>query len=127
MRYKKQLSKTKIKLRIKRKTNPRVRETLVLALKHPSWHKLSQILSSSTRAYAAKNLFELDKHTTEGDTVIVPGKVLSQGDLTKKIRIAALSISITAKEKLKKTKSEFIPLDEEIKKNPKAEAVKLLP
>ncbi len=127
MKQKKQLSKTKIKQRVRRKTNPDVRKTLVLAIKHPSWHKLAQILSSSTRAYAARNLFELDKQTTEGDTIVIPGKVLSQGDITKKIRIAALSISTTAKEKLKRTKSEFVPLDEEIKKNPRAEAVKLLP
>ena len=120
------ISKTKIKTRILKKTNPEIIETIKLALKNPEWLKIAQILSASTREYSSINLFEIDKQTTPGDIIIIPGKVLSKGELTKKVRICALSISMEAKEKLKTTKSEFVPLINEIKSNPKAEGVKVI-
>jgi len=120
------ISKTKIKSRILKKTNPEIIETIKLALKNPEWLKIARILSASTRKYSSINLFEIDKQTTPGDIIIIPGKVLSKGEVTKKVRICALSMSMEAKEKLKTTKSEFVPLINEIKSNPKAEGVKIL-
>ena len=76
-----------------------------------------------------KILVELQKIDSEakvGDTVLILGKVLSQGALSKKLVICALSISHAARVKLKESKSEFISIAEEIKKNPKAEGLKVL-
>ena len=71
-------------------------------------------------------MFEINAHTKEGDTVVIPGKVLSKGELTKKIRLCALGISEVAREKLKKTKTEYATILEEIKKNPRAEGIKVI-
>jgi large subunit ribosomal protein L18e len=120
------ISKTKIKFRAKKKTNPVLAETISEALKHPSWKDVAKFLSSSTRKYISLNLSEIDKRSKEGDTVVVLGKVLSGGNLTKKIRICALAISESASEKAKETKSEIVSVLEEIKKNPKAEGVRIL-
>tara|TARA_Y100000310_G_scaffold284177_1_gene306803 strand:- start:13070 stop:13438 length:369 start_codon:yes stop_codon:yes gene_type:complete len=120
------ISKTKLKVRLKRKTNPELEETIALALKNPEWISISKILSGSTRAQSKINLGDIESQTKVGDTVLVPGKVLSLGEITKKIRIAALGISAQAKEKLSKTKSEFISIKSEIQKNPKAQGVTLI-
>jgi len=120
------VSKTKIKFRRKKKTNQELVETISLALKNKPWGKISQFLSSSTKKYSSVNLYQIEKQTSAGDTVVIPGKVLSQGELTKKVRICSLSISEAAREKLKKTKSEYVSILEEIKKNPKAQGVKLI-
>lgn len=120
------LSKTKIKARVHKKTNPVLVETLRAAIKHPAWKPVAAILSGSTRQYASKNLFEIDAETKAGDTVVIVGKVLSKGELTKKVKICTLSISEKAKENLKHSKSEVIYLLEEINKNPKMEGVKVL-
>ncbi|MFH1290683.1 MAG: 50S ribosomal protein L18e [Nanoarchaeota archaeon] len=120
------LSKTKIKERTRRKTNPILVETLNAANKHKEWHDVAVSLSTPTRRYPDKNLFEIDKQTKAGDTVVFVGKVLSKGELTKKVRICALSISEEAREKLKPTKSEIVSILEEITKNPKATGVKIL-
>lgn len=120
------ISKTKIKNRTSNKTNMALQETIQLALKNKAWHKLAQVLSASTRRFASVNLSDIDKHSKQGETIVVPGKVLSSGNLTKKVKISALGISETAKEKLKETKSEFILISHEIKSNPKAEGAKLL-
>jgi ribosomal protein L18E len=120
------LSKTKIKFRIKKKTNPVLVETLQAAIKHPAWKPVAALLSGSTRNYVSKNLFEIEQETKLGDTVVIVGKVLSKGNLTKKVKLCALAISEKAHEKLKPTKSEIVSILEEITKNPKAEGIKIL-
>jgi len=119
-------SKTKAKKQSKRKTKPKLTETIALALKNSPWKKLANILTGPTNKYSSVNLYQIDSKTKEGDTIIVPGKVLSIGELTKKVRICSLEISDSAKEKLSKTKSEYVTIAEEIKKNPKAEGVKII-
>lgn len=120
------ISNTKIKLKLRKKTNNELVETIRLAIKNKHWIQIAHMLSGPTRKYARLNLSEIDKDSKIGDTLIIPGKVLSKGELTKKIRICALSISKQAEEKLKQAKSEFFQLSHEIKKNPKAEGIKIL-
>ena len=120
------ISKTKIKKRLKRKTNPEIVETILAAKKNEYWNKITQIISGSTRKYSSVNLNEIERKTKEGDTVVVIGKVLGSGNVSKKIRICAISFSESAKDKLKVKKSELVTILEEIKKNPKAEGIKIL-
>lgn len=120
------LSRTKLKERKRRKTNPELIKTIDLAMKNPSWNFLVKDLSSSTRKTPSINLKDIDSKVKTGDTIVVAGKILSKGNLTKKIRICALSISQSALERLKETKSEFIKLKEEIVKNKKAEGIKII-
>lgn len=120
------ISKTKIDKRIKRKKNPNIVETIINLKKKKEWLKIAQIISSSTRKYSSVNLEEIDRNTKEGDTVVVPGKVLSSGEISKKIRIAALSFSDKAKEKLKSKKCEVVSILKEFKENPTARGIKVL-
>lgn len=120
------ISKTKLKIRAKNKTNPELAETIYLARKNANWMPIANLLARSTRKHSAVNLRKIDEKAEIGDTFVIPGKVLSEGELSKKIKICAFNISKEAKEKLKHTKSEFIFLIEEIKKNPKAEGIKLI-
>jgi large subunit ribosomal protein L18e len=126
MKIQKLISKTKIKLDAKRKTNPETSGALRFALKSKSWLPVAKLISSPTRKYSKINLSDIDKKTTAGDTVLVVGKVLGSGDVSKRIRIAAFGFSKSAVEKLKKAKSEYVSISEEIKKNPKAEGLKIL-
>lgn len=120
------ISKTKIKGRTKAKSNDDLQETIRLALKNKAWFKLAQILSASTRQYSSVNLGQIDKVSKQGEIIVVPGKVLSSGSLTKKVRIASLGISAEAKDKLKETKSEYVYLAKEIQSNVKAEGVRVI-
>ncbi len=122
----KEISRTKIKSHLRKKTSPELAETIKLALKNKNWLPIAKILSSSTRKFSSVNLSEIDEKTSAGDTIVVLGKILSSGDISKKIRISALGISSKALEKLRKSKSSFVQLKEEIKSNPKAEGIKLI-
>lgn len=120
------ISKTKIKFNAKRKTNPIVSDTLNLALKNKSWLPIAKKIASSRRKYSKVNLSDIEAKTSAGDTVIIIGKVLGSGDITKKVRVCAFNFSKSALDKLKKSKSEIVSVMEEIKKNPKAEGIKII-
>ena|SRR3989344_2004771 len=119
-------SKTQIEKQLKRKTNSELVMTIIAAKKHDPWIQVAGMLSMPRRKQAMLNLGEIDKKTKEGDTVVVPGKVLGQGEISKMIRVCALSFSKEAIKKLKETKSEIVSIAEEIKINPKAQGIKLL-
>ena len=100
---------THLKKQTAQKTHPELVATIHAARRQKEWFGLAARLSGPTRRYAAMNLDEIDSKTKEGDTVVVPGKVLSMGSMRKKIRIAALFFSTAARAKLQKSKSEIIP------------------
>ena len=119
-------SKIKIDKQMSRKTSSELVETIMKAKKNGKWIKIAGMISGPRRKQAGKNLDEIDRETKEGDTVIIPGKVLGQGEVSKKIRVAALYFSKSAREKLKNKKCEIVSIAEEIKVNPKAEGLKVL-
>lgn len=119
-------SRTKIKTQLRRKTSPVLVETIRLSLKNKYWLPLSRLLTINSNALSAVNLREIENNSKVGDTIVVPGKVLSSGNITKKIRVCALSFSANAIQKLKTSKSEAVYLKDEIIKNIKAEGIKII-
>ena len=119
-------SKTKIIKQAKRKTNPELVKTILTCKKHPAWLKVASLLSRPRRKQIKINLDKINEKTKEGDTIVVPGKVLGTGNVDKKLRVAAFSFSKSAREKLKKMKGEVVSIVDEIKINPEAKGVKLI-
>lgn len=114
------ISKTRLSKRIKRKTNPELVETVRLARKH-NLLDIAKLLSSPTRQRVKKNLEELDKESKKDETIIVPGKVLGEGSISKKVKIIALDFSLSAEEKLKKAGCEISTIKQEMGENKKLE------
>jgi len=119
-------SKTKIDQQLQRKRNRELVETIIKAKKSDKWLPVAEVLSFPRRKRIEMNLNEINKNSKEGETVLVPGKVLSQGELDKKIKIAALNFSEKAKEKIIKAGASSLSILELIEKNPGAEGVKVL-
>lgn len=119
-------SKTKIGKQVERKSNKELVETILAAKKKKAWFEVSAILSGPRRKITSLNLGEMNEKAKEGDVIVVPGKVLSQGEINKKIKIVALGFSKKAKEKLEKAKVPFLTILEEIKKNPDAKDLKVM-
>lgn len=119
-------SRTLIDKQAKRKYNPELVETILKAKKHKNWLEVSGLLSLPRKLKIEKNLDEINKESKEADTIIVPGKVLGNGEISKRIRIAALSFSKEAEKKLKEKKCEIVSLKKEIEINPEAKGVKLI-
>ena len=119
-------SKTKISRQLQKKSNSKLIETILSAKKKEKWLEVAGAISSPRRKRINLNLNEINNQTKEKDKVLVPGKVLSQGEINKKIKIIALGFSEKAKEKLSKSGCEFSNILTEIKSNPSAEGIKIL-
>ena len=119
-------SKTLIEKQTKKKTNSILVETILSAKKKDSWLEVARLLSGSRRLMPHKNLQEIDAVAKDGEHIVIPGKVLSLGELNKKVKITALSFSEKAKEKLAKAKIETSILLDEIKSNLEAKGIKIL-
>ena len=119
-------TKSKIEKQLQRKTNPQLVETIIACKKNKEWIKIAGILSGSRKKRINPNLEEINRKIKDEKIVVVPGKILSQGELDKKIKIVALDFSEKAKEKIDKSGSEALTILEEIKKNPEAKGVKIL-
>ena len=111
---------------IERKNNPELVKTIIEAKKKEKWLNVAGLLSSPKLNRINVNLNKINENAKEGETIIVPGKVLSQGEINKKVKIVAFGFSEKAKEKILKAKGEISTISEEIKKNPEAKGIKIL-
>ncbi|MEK6885680.1 MAG: uL15 family ribosomal protein [Nanoarchaeota archaeon] len=98
------LSKTTITKRIAQKTNTYLAEAIFLAKKSGNIELAGEI-ACPTKKQAKVNVGKLND--VKADVVIVPGKVLNNGNIHKKMKIYALAFSKTAEEKLKKAGCEY--------------------
>lgn len=120
------MRKTKIEKKLKRKTNPELVETIIKAKKKNNWLELANFVSTPKRRRVSVNLRDINSQAESGKTIVVPGKVLGSGELTKKIKIVALSFSQASADKIKKSGSEIVTISQEIEKNPEGKNIQLI-
>lgn len=119
-------SRTKIGRQLERKTSGELVSTILASKKNNAWNEVAAILSGPRKGRLNLNLGEINKISKAGETIVVPGKVLSQGEIDKKIKLVALGFSENAKRKILDSKSEIETILNEIKKNPGAKGVRIL-
>jgi large subunit ribosomal protein L18e len=69
---------------------------------------------------------DLQRHYEKGYTMVVPGKVLSEGIVTDKLQVAALSFSSMARTKIGAVGGKCLSLEQLMEKNPSGTKVKLI-
>ncbi|MFH0752654.1 MAG: 50S ribosomal protein L18e [archaeon] len=89
------------------------------------WKVISEELNRPTRIRREVSIGNIDKYSKTNETVIVPGKVLSNGELSHKVTVAALNFSKQAKEKINAS-GKTMSIQELMKANPKAQKVRIL-
>ena len=111
-------------------TNPQlqslIEELSTVILKNKFWARVSDELSASTRSRRVVNIYKINMYAQDGETIIVPGKVLSVGDLNKKVEVAALTFSEEAKQKILAAKGKTLSISELFHKNPEGKKVRIL-
>ncbi|MEM2954613.1 MAG: 50S ribosomal protein L18e [Candidatus Nanoarchaeia archaeon] len=90
------------------------------------WKRLAKEFGKATRKRREVNLSKIQRYAREKDFVLVPGKVLGTGKLTKPIKIAALNFSKSAEEKIIAAGGKIIELEKLIKDNPKGTDIRIL-
>jgi len=86
------------------------------------WREVSNYLNVPSRQAKSINLFRIAKYANANDIIIVPGKVLGNGDLTQKVTIACYRISDSAKKKVVDSGSSVMTIEEALKKWPDGKA-----
>ena len=119
------------KKKITKTTNKILYDTIIMLKKKSTESKrkvfraVANILSSSASLRAQINLDKIDKHSKKDEYIIIPGKVLGTGDLTKPINIIGFAASNSAIEKIKKSGGNFFEIIDYLKGNCK-EKLKIL-
>lgn len=94
--------------------------------KAPIWRRVAELLERPTRLRPEINLSKINRYTVEGDTVVVPGKVLGSGVLTHRVIVAAYTFSKKAREKILAAGGEVLTISQLVERNPRGSGVKIL-
>jgi len=122
------MKKTNIKDISKRKGNAFLL-SLVETLnkeKKPIWKSVAYELSKPRKKKVEVNVSKIDIYTKEGASVIVPGKVLGAGRLSKKVLVAAFSFSDTAKKAIEEAGGKAMSIEALLKSNPTGREVMII-
>ncbi len=115
------INKTKIERRLQMKRDFSLIETIIQLKKtNPEF---ARELARPKRRWPAINLKDIEM--VKGD-VLIPGKVLSAGEIETAKKIVAWSISKKALEKIKNAKGTFVAIKDEIKSNPELNGFNLV-
>jgi len=113
-------------------TNIHLKE-LIIELKKNSashnsnlWNRIAEELARPTRQRRIVNLSRINRYTKENENIIVPGKVLSSGDLDHKITIAAWQFSEQALDKIRKSNSKAVLIADLVRENPKGKGIRII-
>lgn len=88
------------------------------------WKRVALELERPTRNRRVVNLSRLEKYCKDNDVIVVPGKLLSGGDLNKKLTIITFAVSRATQEKL--GKSTVLSIEEGLKKYPDGKNIKII-
>ena len=108
------------------KTNPNLIELINKLYEQSSWKDVAQRLERSNRRTAEVNLSDIARHAEAGETILVPGKVLSNGNLENKVDVVALKFSAKAQEKIEAAGGECISIEEIMESNPKGSNIRIM-
>lgn len=76
------------------------------------WKRAHLYASKPRRQRVSVNLDRLDRIAKEGDYILIPGKVLSTGSISKRFTVSAIEYSGSAAEKLSKAGCRHVPVRE---------------
>ena len=92
----------------------------------PIWRDIAKRLEKPARNWAEVNVSKLDKIANEGETLIIPGKLLGAGSMTKKVTVAAYAYSGSAAKKVAEAGGKPLTIRDLMDKNPKGAGVRIV-
>lgn len=89
------------------------------------WVDVAERLSKPTRYTAEVNISQINRYTTDGDIIVVPGKVLGAGILDHAVTVSAFAFSRKAREKISDSGRALSILDL-LQENPTGKGIKIM-
>jgi large subunit ribosomal protein L18e len=90
------------------------------------WRDIALRLEKPRRNWAETNLSKLERYAQDGDVIVVPGKVLAAGTISKKITVAAYGFSEASQAAKQVAGGRTMTIRELAAENPKGSNVRIL-
>lgn len=90
------------------------------------WRAIAEELEKPRRKRRVVNVSRINRYTSEGEVVVVPGKVLGTGTIDHKVVVAAPFFSKKAVEKIRKAGGEVMSIFDLVESNPKGCGVRII-
>ncbi|MBU0459244.1 MAG: 50S ribosomal protein L18e [Nanoarchaeota archaeon] len=90
------------------------------------WRRVVKDLKKPSRQRREVNLYKIAQYAKDGETVLVPGKVLSIGEISRPVEVAAINFSAEAERKITSAKGKVISINDLFKQNPQGKKVRIL-
>lgn len=90
------------------------------------WKSISKLLNKPRRKRFEVNVFKINKFCKENETVLVPGIVLGNGEINKKVNVVALKFSKNAKRKIEDAGGKTINIWDGFKKIKKIKDIRII-
>lgn len=109
-------------------TNQILRSAIALFRKEKPeiWRDVAEKLNRPTRSRVEVNLSQINRNANDGETVVVPGVVLSSGSISKRVNVAAWRFSASAKDKIKNAGGKAMTIEQAQKENPKGTNLRMM-
>ena len=119
-------------LRSIRKENPELRRTLIelrraaKAHQAPVWADVAEKLARPRHQHPPVNVGHLELHAAERAVVVVPGKLLASGEISRPVTVAAFHASVAAREKIHGAGGTVVSILDLVKSHPDGSGVRIL-
>ncbi|MGP8071559.1 MAG: 50S ribosomal protein L18e [Thermoplasmata archaeon] len=92
----------------------------------PVWASVADDLERARHPSRPVSVGHLDRVTSAEETVVVPGKVLSDGEISKRLTVAAFSYSVQAKSKIHAAGGTALSLHDLVRAKPTGSGVRII-
>lgn len=115
-----------------RKENPELARVIIelnkaaRTHKAPVWRAAAERLGRPRHQVFPLNVGHLERLAESQETIVVPGKLLAEGTLTKSLTVGAVSYSSEARSKVRAAGGNALSISELLKSHPDGKGVRLL-
>lgn len=99
---------------------------LAAGQERPLWKRVASDLEKPTRQRRVVNLWHVERDAKDGEVILVPGKLLGDGEITKKVTIAAAACSAEARRKILAHGGSVLSIEELMRARPDGKEVRIL-
>ena len=89
----------------------------------PIWKSIARKLEGSSRNWPVVNISRIEYNASKNGKVVIPGKIMGSGTLSKKVTVSAYSFTKSAIEKIENAGGKCMVYNDFIKKHPNGKDV----
>ena len=92
----------------------------------PIWKSIAKKLEGPSRNWPVVNISKIEYNASKNSKVVIPGKIMGSGNLSKKVTVSAYSFTKSAIQKIENAGGKCMIYNEFIKKNPTGKDVMVI-